>query len=189
MKALLIVDIQNDFCPNGSLAVKNGDAVVEPVNKLTAAFTRKKLPVFLTRDWHPVNHSSFTDFGGIWPPHCVGGTSGADFHPDLTIPDEAVIISKAETVETDAYSGFEGTDLDTQLETIGADELIVAGLATDYCVKNTVLDALKLNYRVSVVKDGIRAVNITPEDGTLAETEMTDAGAVLNSADNLLKEL
>jgi nicotinamidase/pyrazinamidase len=187
MKALLVVDIQKDFCPGGALAVKEGDTVVKPVNDLIEAFAASGLPVVLTRDWHPADHSSFADFGGIWPTHCVAETSGAEFHKDLTVPDDALIISKAVSVESDAYSGFEGTDLDSRLKKLGVDEVVVAGLATDYCVKNTVLDALRLGYKASAAKDCMKAVNLNPEDGAAAEKEMLDAGAELKPVEALIK--
>lgn len=176
-KALIIVDIQNDFCPGGSLAVHEGDSVVEPVNELTRYFEAQGLPVFFTRDWHPMRHSSFRDFGGIWPPHCVAETGGAAFHKDLYRPESAEIISKATEVNSDAYSGFEGTDLGEKLRTRGVDTVVVTGLATDYCVKNTVLDGLKLGLSVEVVREAIRAVEVNPGDGEKAIMEMKQAGA------------
>ncbi|MBI9106462.1 MAG: nicotinamidase [Spirochaetales bacterium] len=187
MKVLIIVDIQKDFCPGGRLAVKDGDAVLSPSNRLLGAFKEAGLPVIFTRDWHPANHCSFTDFGGIWPSHCVAETSGADFHDNLIIPDNALIISKADRPDKDAYSGFEGTDLDTELKNLDADEIIIAGLATDYCVKNTVLDALRLGYKTTVAQECIRAVNINPEDGKQAVKEMIKAGAIFDSVVNLIK--
>jgi len=186
MKALLIVDIQNDFCPGGALAVTDGNAVIKPSNRLIEAFEQSGFPVILTRDWHPAAHSSFKENGGIWPPHCIAGTSGADFHEDLVIPDNAHIISKAIAVETDAYSGFEGTELNTFLKGLGTDEVIIAGLATDYCVKNTVLDALRLGYKTIVAAECIRAVNVNPGDETAAVDEMVAAGAVIESVEKLI---
>ena len=176
-KALIIVDIQNDFCPGGSLAVHEGDSVVGPVNELTRYFEAQGLPVFFTRDWHPVRHSSFRDFGGIWPPHCVAETGGAAFHEDMYRPESAEIISKATEVNSDAYSGFEGTDLGEKLRTRGVDTVVVTGLATDYCVKNTVLDGLKRGLSVEVVREAIRAVEVNPGDGEKAIMEMKQAGA------------
>ena len=186
MKALLVVDIQNDFCPGGALAVKDGDAVVESVNRLIAFFEETGSPVFFTRDWHPAAHSSFIDFGGIWPAHCVAGTEGAGFHPKLQVPKAANIISKADSADKDAYSGFEGTELDSELKNLGVDEVIIAGLATDYCVKNTVLDALRLGYSTTVVEDGIRAVEVEPGDGKKAADEMAAAGAVFADSGSLI---
>lgn len=187
MKALLVVDIQNDFCPGGSLAVKDGNAVVEPTNRLIESFTGAGLPIIFTRDWHPVRHSSFTEFGGIWPAHCVTDTYGAAFHDDLLIPGNSIIVSKADKTDRDAYSGFEGTKLDAKLKNLNVDEVIVAGLATDYCVKNTVLDALKLGYRTIISEECMRAVNVNPEDGANAVEEMVAAGAEFRSVKYLIK--
>ncbi len=183
-RALIIVDVQNDFCPGGSLAVSRGDAVVPPLNKLIRDFEKAGDSVFFTRDWHPENHVSFTSYGGTWPAHCVANTHGAEFHPELLIPDGAVIISKAADADEDAYSGFQGTDLDKRLKALGAAQIVVGGLATDYCVKATVLDALINGYGVSVISDGIAAVNAAPEDGKTALKEMADKGArIVSSAD------
>lgn len=187
MKAIILVDIQNDFCPAGALAVSGGDSIVNPSNKLIQKFVSENLPVVFTRDWHPADHSSFTDNGGIWPSHCVAGTPGADFHPDLLLPESALIFSKAVTAERDAYSGFEGTTLDAELKTAGVDELVICGLATDYCVKNTALDAVNLGYRVELAADCIRAVDVNPGDGDAAIDEMRKAGIIITDSKALLK--
>ncbi len=186
MKTLIIVDVQNDFCPGGSLAVNKGDAVVEPINKLIYSFSEHGMPIFFTRDWHPKDHSSFSKFGGIWPVHCVAETPGADFHPKLVRPEPFRVISKADTREKDAYSGFEETELDHRLKETGSDKLVIAGLATDYCVKNTVIDALKLGYSVTVAEDAIKAVNIEPGDGEKAIEEMKRAGAVFKTSAEII---
>ncbi len=175
--ALILVDIQNDFCTGGSLAIPDGEAVVGPANALIEHAGRQGWPVFLTRDWHPPNHVSFQAAGGPWPPHCVANTDGARFHPELKIPRDAVIVSKATSQNSDAYSGFEGTDLNVHLEADGAEQLIIAGLATEYCVKNTVLDGLEAGYSVDVVREGIRAVNVEPDDEQKALNEMKRSGA------------
>lgn len=175
--ALIIVDVQNDFLPGGSLAVPGGDQVVPPLNDLIEKAGRKNLPVFATRDWHPENHSSFEANGGPWPPHCVRETPGAEFSPDLRLPADAVVISKATTAEQDAYSGFEGTDLHDRLQELGARRLFIGGLATDYCVLNTVKDALKLGYQVFWLEGASRAVNVNPGDGQKAAGEMIRLGA------------
>lgn len=177
--ALIVVDIQNDFCPGGALPVPEGDQVVEPANTLIRRFDREGAPVYFTRDWHPPNHSSFEQFGGIWPEHCVANTEGAAFHPDLLVPNSAVVISKAAKPDQEAYSGFEGTNLAEQLRQQNVDRLIVVGLATDYCVKATVLDGLKAGFAVTVVPEGIRAVNVEPDDGENAIREMQQHGAQL----------
>lgn len=177
MKALIIVDVQNDFCPGGALAVNQGDKVVEPINELSRQFEADGYPVVFTRDWHPANHISFKPNGGIWPPHCVAGTTGAQFHPDLYFPPVSILVSKATEPEQEAYSGFQGTGLASWLREMGVEELWITGLATDYCVKNTVLDAIKLGFKVKVVKRAIRAVNVSPNDGEQAINEMILNGA------------
>lgn len=175
--ALLIVDVQNDFLPGGSLAVTEGDQVTPVLNGYIEVFSSAGLSVFATRDWHPVDHCSFKAQGGIWPPHCIADTVGAAFDPDLDLNDEMNIVSKATTSEKDAYSGFEDTDLVQQLRDRGVNRLFIGGLATDYCVLNTVKDALALNFSVYVLKDAIRAVNVEPNDGLKAEAEMQALGA------------
>lgn len=177
--ALVIVDVQNDFLPGGALAVPHGDAVIEPLNRWIARFSAAGRPIVATRDWHPPNHCSFQAQGGPWPPHCIAGTPGAAFAADLQLPDSAIIISKAIAPQAEAYSGFAGTDLDGRLRTLGVRRLYVGGLATDYCVKNTVLDARRLGYEVIVLAQAIRAVDVEPGDGERALAEMQAAGAGL----------
>jgi nicotinamidase/pyrazinamidase len=169
--------LQNDFLPGGSLAVPRGDEVVPVLNRYVRAFAAQSLPVYATRDWHPELHYSFRARGGPWPPHCVAGTRGAAFAAALQLPPAAVIISKATTVEQDAYSGFQGTNLDRQLHAARIRRLFIGGLATDYCVLNTVRDALRLGYEVLLLTDAIRAVDVQPGDGLRAEEEMTKLGA------------
>jgi nicotinamidase/pyrazinamidase len=175
--ALLIVDVQNDFLPGGSLAVPHGNEVVPVLNRYLEVFAMQNLPVYATRDWHPVQHRSFREQGGPWPPHCVAKTIGAAFVEALQLPPAAVVISKATTVEQDAYSGFQGTNLHRLLHVAGITRLFIGGLATDYCVLNTVRDALKLGYQVLLLGDAIRAVNVQPGDGKRAEEEMIRLGA------------
>ena len=175
--ALLIVDVQNDFLPGGSLAVPHGDEVVTVLNRYLDIFAMQNLPVYATRDWHPEQHCSFRMQGGPWPPHCVADTQGAQFAAALQLPPVAVIISKATTVEQDAYSGFQGTNLDQQLRAANIRRLFIGGLATDYCVLNTVRDALRLGYQVLLLGDAIRAVDVQRGDGLRAEQEMTMLGA------------
>ena len=175
--ALLIVDVQNDFLPGGNLAVPHGDEVVTVLNRYLKLFEARTLPVYATRDWHPEQHCSFREQGGLWPPHCVAETRGAAFAAALQLPSSAVIISKAATVEQDAYSGFQGTSLDQQLRAANIRRLFIGGLATDYCVLNTVRDALRLGYRVLLLGDAIRAVDVQPGDGLRAEAEMSKLGA------------
>lgn len=175
--ALILVDVQLDFLPGGSLAVPHGDEVVPALNRYIAAFRRLTFPVVATRDWHPPDHCSFRSRGGPWPPHCVAGTDGARFAPLLDIPCEARIVSKATTRDKDAYSGFEDTDLDNWLKRAGARRLFVGGLATDYCVLNTVRDARRLGYGVFLLLDAVRAVDVAAGDGERAIGEMRRLGA------------
>ena len=178
--ALVVVDVQNDFLPGGSLAVPDGDEVVPVLNQYIAVFELKGLPIFATRDWHPPNHCSFQPYGGPWPPHCVQGTPGAAFAPALELPASTVLITlKGTQPEKDAYSGFDGTDLDSRLRAQGVGRLFVGGLATDYCVLCTVEDGLKIGYAVVLLQDAIRAVNVRPGDGERAEAEMIRLGAIL----------
>ena len=178
-QALVIVDLQNDFCPGGSLAVPGGDQIVPVVNDLIEKFSRAGLPIFATRDWHPDNHVSFKAQGGLWPPHCLQNTPGARFHPGLRLPDSATIISKADSPDRDAYSGFEGTNLAALLKDAEADHIVVCGLATDYCVKATALDGLKAGLKVTIVEDAIRGVDVQPGDSQTALSEMQSTGAML----------
>ena len=175
--ALVVVDVQNDFLPGGSLAVPRGDEVVPPLNRCLALFSQKSLPVYASRDWHPPDHCSFRAQGGPWPPHCMADTYGAEFASNLDLPADAVIISKADTPEKDAYSAFEGTDLGLCLKAVDVRRLFVGGLATDYCVLNTVKDALALGYGVVLLADAVRAVEVTPGDGEKAMMEMRTLGA------------
>ena len=177
--ALIAVDVQNDFLPGGSLAVPEGDAVVPALNRYLAAFDAHALPVFATRDWHPTKHCSFKAQGGIWPPHCVAATRGAEFARDLALPPTAVIVSKAATAEADAYSGFAGTELAARLRAGLATRLFIGGLATDYCVLSTVKDALAEGFGVLLLADAIRAVDVNAGDGARALAEMRQLGARL----------
>lgn len=175
--ALIVVDVQNDFLPGGSLAVPDGDAVVPVLNAAMAEFEQRGLPIFATRDWHPANHCSFRAQGGPWPPHCVAHSEGAVFAPALRLPAAATIVSKATTADKDAYSGFSGTDLDRLLRAAGVRRVFVGGLATDYCVLNTVRDARASGYEVVLLLDAIRAVDVNPGDGDRAIAEMKQLGA------------
>lgn len=175
--ALLLVDVQNDFLPGGKLAVAGGDEIVPVLNRYIALFEHAALSVFATRDWHPADHCSFTAQGGIWPSHCVAGSEGAAFPAALRLPALAVVISKATTPQVDAYSGFQETDLATRLRSLDVARLFIGGLATDYCVLNTVNDALKNGFEVVLLLDAIRAVNLAPDDGKTAIEEMIRRGA------------
>jgi nicotinamidase/pyrazinamidase len=181
--ALIIVDVQNDFLPGGALAVPHGDEVVPALNRYIDLFLTKGLPIIATRDWHPVNHCSFQAQGGPWPPHCIANTPGAEFAVGLRLPEEFVIISMATAPDNDTYSGFGDTELEAVLRSHGVRRVFVGGLATDYCVLNTVKDALDNRYQVYVLSDAIRAVNVNPEDGPKAEQAMTDKGAIMITLD------
>lgn len=183
--ALVIVDVQLDFLTGGSLAVPHGDEVLPALNRCIAAFRGTGLPIVATRDWHPADHCSFKARGGPWPPHCVAGSDGARFAALLDLPCEAQIISKAVAPDKDAYSGFEGTELDALLRKAGVGRLFVGGLATDYCVLNTVRDALRLGYGVILLADAIRAVDAAPGDGERAIAAMLQAGAIAATSERL----
>jgi len=183
--ALLIVDVQNDFLPGGALAVPEGDKVIPVLNNYIGAFKPKRLPVYATRDWHPPNHCSFREQGGPWPAHCVAGSQGAAFASALRLPPDAIVISKATTVDKEAYSGFEGTDLEQQLKRRGIQRLFVGGLATDYCVLKTVQDALRLRFKVYLLEDAVRAVDVQSGDGERALQSMTQLRAIRTRFENI----
>src|SRR5712692_8469159 len=176
-KALIVVDVQNDFCPGGSLAVANGDEVVAPLNRLMKEFLDRGEPVFKTRDWHPAKTKHFQAYGGTWPVHCVQGTTGAQFHPDLLEDPRITVISKGTNDSADGYSGFDGTNLAELLREEGVEEVWVGGLATDYCVKHTVLDARREGFEVKALADAMRSVNVNSNDGASAIEEMKASGA------------
>ena len=182
---LLVTDIQNDFLPGGSLAVARGDEVVPVLNRYIREFVAHGLPVYATRDWHPAGHCSFYAQGGPWPVHCVAGTHGAAFAATLTLPSDATVISKATSQDQEAYSSFQGTDLDSRLRTAGIRRLFIGGLTTDYCVLSTVRDARELGYEAFVLADAIRAVDVRPGDGQRAEAEMAGLGARRITLDGL----
>lgn len=177
--ALVIVDLQRDFLPGGSLAVAEGDRVVPVIDCCARLFEVRGLPVYATRDWHPANHCSFAARGGPWPPHCVAQSAGAQFAPGLQLPADAEVVSKATQADRDAYSGFDGTDLAARLKAAGVTRIFVGGLATDYCVLATVLDARKAGFAVAVMRDAIAPVDVHPGDGERAIARMIEAGAVL----------
>ncbi len=180
-RALIVVDVQNDFCPGGALAVERGDEVVAPLNRLIAEFLERGEPVYKSRDWHPPQTKHFAAHGGTWPVHCVQNTHGAEFHEDLLEDPRIRVVSKG-LGDEDCYSAFDGTRLAAELRAANVREVWVGGLATDYCVKNTVLDALRQGFRVRAVEDAMRAVNLQPGDGEKALAEMREAGAeVVNS--------
>lgn len=175
--ALLIVDPQVDFLPGGSLGVPQGDAVLAPIHRLIDLYRTHGLPVYVSRDWHPALHCSFAGQGGPWPIHCVAGSDGARFAPGLQL-DDATVVSKATTVDVDAYSAFNGTGLADTLRERGIRRLVVCGLATDYCVLNTVLDGLAAGFEVLLATEAIRAVNVNADDGDRALVRMLEGGAI-----------
>lgn len=172
---LLVVDVQHDFLPGGALGVVDGDRVIGPVNRAIERFAGQ--PVLLTRDWHPPGHCSFRAQGGPWPTHCVAGSRGAEFSDELKIPPGTGVVSKATQVDRDAYSAFAGTDLDLRLRALNAKRLFIAGLATDYCVVNTVVDAVAAGFEPVVLLDAIAAVDVQPGDGERAIERMRELGA------------
>jgi nicotinamidase/pyrazinamidase len=175
--ALVVVDVQRDFLPGGSLAVPSGDAVIPALNRYLALWRDRGLPVFATRDWHPPAHCSFRAQGGPWPPHCVAGTRGAEFAPGLDLPPDVAVISKGDLTDRDAYSGFQETSLHERLRTAGVTRVFVGGLATDYCVLATVRDAAALGYEVRLLTDAVMPVDVHPGDGQRAQDEMVRLGA------------
>jgi nicotinamidase/pyrazinamidase len=180
--ALIIVDVQNDFCPDGALGVPEGHTVVAPLNRYAERFAAVGAAIFATRDWHPERTTHFQEHGGPWPPHCVQGTAGAEFHGELRLPAGAVVLSKGMDPEEDAYSAFHARDdaarpLLELLRERGVRRLFVGGLATDYCVKATALDAIGQGFEVVVLQDAIGAVNLEPHHGREALEAMRTAGA------------
>lgn len=175
--ALLIVDVQNDFLPGGKLGVPHGDDIIPRLNDYLRIFITHHLPIYATRDWHPPQHCSFHSQGGRWPTHCVAGTFGAEFATTLQLPDSTIVVSKATMPEKDAYSGFQQTNFDADLHSAGIQRLLIGGLATDYCVLNTVRDALNRGYHVYLLIDAIRAIDVQPSDGIRALDEMKRLGA------------
>ncbi len=177
--ALLLVDVQNDFCPGGALPVPHGDEVVEELNAWIDEANGLGIPVFASQDWHPDGHVSFAERGGPWPRHCVQGTDGAALRADLDLPQSTRIVRKGADVDTDAYSAFQGTDLAGKLTDLGVTRAWVGGLALDYCVRASVLDAIESGFQVRLILEGTRAVNVDPGDGDKAVAEMVEAGAVV----------
>jgi len=180
--ALVIIDVQNDFCPGGALPVTDGDRVVPALNRYIEKFTQEKLPIFATRDWHPEKTIHFKAYGGLWPPHCIQGSKGAEFRADLALPEEAVIVSAGMAPDEEGYSGFDGVDssgmgLAERLRQSNVTRIYVGGLATDYCVKQTVLDGLKHGFGVTLLADAVRGVELAPGDSQRAIEEMLRAGA------------
>lgn len=177
--ALLVVDVQIDFCPGGSLAVNRGDDVVPVLNRWIKEAQRLDVPVYASRDWHPPGHISFKERGGPWPPHCIQGTRGAEFHPDLELPSDVQIISKADNPDEDSYSAFGGTDLAARLRRAGVKRVWIGGLTQDYCVRETSLDALREKFEVHVIVEATRPVDVHPDDGRRGLDEVRRVGGIL----------
>ena len=175
--ALIIADIQKDFLPGGTLPVLSGEEVIPVLNDYIRLFKTAKAKIFATRDWHPPNHISFKVFGGLWPPHCIQGTDGASFHPDLKLPENVTIISKAVDPKHESYSGFDGTTLAEELKQNEVSRIFVGGLTTDYCVRYTVLDGLALRFEVILLSDAIRGINLKADDSEKAVSSMLAGGA------------
>lgn len=189
--ALILVDMQNDFCPGGALAVADGDQVVPVLNRYIEKFAAAGALIVATRDWHPEKTRHFKSGGGIWPPHCVQGTDGGKFHPRLAIDERVLVLSKGDSPDADSYSGFDavtsdGLRLADLLRARGVKCICVGGLATDYCVKHTVLDGLKEGFAVVLLEDAIRGVNLQPADSKEAIEEMLRAGAQKQSASSVI---
>lgn len=183
-KALLIVDMQNDFCPGGKLPIEEGDIIIDRINWYIDRFKENGFAIIASRDWHPSLSSHFKDYGGNWPAHCIQETEGASFHPKLKLPESAIIISKGIIKDEDGYSAFDGSDnkgrfLSKVIKDTGIKEIFVCGLATDYCVKASVLSALNEGFKVYLLTDAIKGVNLNPGDSERAKNEMSDKGAIL----------
>jgi len=185
--ALLVIDVQRDFCPGGALAVPRGDAVVPVLNRCIESAVRHGVPIYASRDWHPAVTNHFKAYGGDWPPHCVQQTEGAQFHPELRLPASATLITKGDEPDTSGYSAFDGhtstgRTLADDLRARGIDRLYVGGLATDYCVRASVLAARGEGFGVAVLRDAVAAIDVHPGDADRAVTEMRQAGAELTSS-------
>lgn len=175
--ALLVTDIQIDFLPGGALPIEGGNTIIPVVNTYIKRFEAANSPIVASRDWHPLNHISFKAQGGLWPAHCVQGTKGAEFSPALKLPKNVRVISKAADPNREAYSAFDGTNLDSELQRLGVKRLFVCGLATDYCVVNTVLDACDLGFETVVLMDALLGIDAKPGDVDRAIEEMLESGA------------
>ena len=184
--ALLITDIQLDFLPGGALPILKGDEIIPVLNDYIMRFKDSKAHILASRDWHPVNHVSFRTQGGPWPPHCIQETLGAKFSPDLKLPSHTMVISKATNPEHEAYSAFDGTSLAHELHAMGVKRLFVGGLATDYCVVNTIVDARNLGLETTALMDATLGINAEPGDVDRAVETMLKSGAKQATADDFL---
>ena len=180
--ALLIVDYQNDFCPGGALGVSGGDKIAATLNEYIKFFQKEECVIIASRDWHPPVTSHFKKFGGDWPRHCIQNSVGARFNPKLELPNNAIIISKGMRADEDSYSAFDGFDEDDKplndiLKEHNIYTIYIGGLATDYCVKSTVLDALGYGFKVRILMDAVKGVDLNPDDSKKAIDQMLKAGA------------
>ena len=187
---MLVIDVQRDFCAGGALAVPGGDSVVPVLNHVIGGAAERRMPVYASRDWHPAASRHFATGGGVWPVHCVAGSDGARFHPDLRLPAGAAVVSKGVEPDEDGFSAFDGrledgATLEESLRASGVARLLVGGLATDYCVRHTVLDALKKGWLVTLLTDAVSAVDLKPDGGARALDEMRAAGADLRASADL----
>lgn len=178
---LLVVDMQNDFCPGGSLAVTDGDTIVPLINRYMKLFRDHGVPVVASRDWHPPVSDHFKQYGGVWPPHCIQGTSGAEFVAGLQFPDDVLVVSKGSDPHRDDYSAMQGIassgrTLIEHLRSTGVKHVYMCGLATDYCVKSSALDALREGFAVTILLDAVKGVELAPGDSVRAVDEMVHAG-------------
>ena len=180
--ALLVVDVQNDFCAGGALAVPGGDEVVPVLNRWIAVARGAGVPIVASRCWHPRGHVSFVERGGPWPPHCVQGTRGAEFHPELALPEGVAVVTKGADPDRDDYSDFAGTGLTERLRALGVRRLFVGGLALDYCIRASVLEGVAAGFDVHLIRQATRAVEVHDGDGERALAEVRAAGAVIEAA-------
>lgn len=174
---MLIVDVQNDFCSGGKLAVPDGEGVVPEINLWIADAERTGAPICASRDWHPIDHCSFREQGGPWPSHCVQGSAGARFHPGLRLPERTWVIDKADRPDRESFSAFEGSQLADRLRAHGVRRIWVGGLALEYCVRQNILDARREGFQVRLILPATRALGLRPEDASRALAEIRGAGA------------
>jgi nicotinamidase/pyrazinamidase len=184
--ALILVDVQNDFCPGGAIPTRHGATIAAALAGVTQAFAEGGATIFTTQDWHPADHLSFREYGGSLPTHCVQGTPGAALHADLKLPNSTIAIKKGMDATKDTYSGFVESDLEVRLAATKAKRVYVAGLTTDYCVLNTVIDALAIGYETYVIGDAVDAWNVEPNDGPRALHLMHISGAIFTTVEEIL---
>lgn len=189
--ALLVIDVQNDFCSGGALAVPGGDRIIPRINRLLAVSSQAARPVFASRDWHPIDSTHFSEHGGNWPVHCIAETIGAAFHPNLMLGPDAIVVTKGSEPDADGYSAFDGitptgASLRATLKALNLRHLVLCGLATDYCVRASVVDAMGFGFDVSLVQDAIAAVNREAGDGDAAVRQLRSAGANIVGTDDAL---